>query len=253
MDKKGQVAIFVIIAVFVVAVIALFLFAKTGKPIISTGQEFSPERFIGDCVREAVGTTVDEMIPKGGPVNPKDYRMYNNTKVSYWCRNVNYFDPCINQYPRYIYFLGKELKDNIQGDINSCADNLRAELERRNYDVKGTLEVGNMNVELKKGVIDVTIPSDLTLSKNGATQHFSQFKTITSSPLYNFGLVAQEITSQEAQFCYFEYAGYTLLYPEFDISVYSLSDSTKIYTIKDTRSGKSMHGAIRGCAQPVGF
>ncbi|HLC52957.1 MAG TPA: hypothetical protein VJK03_00280, partial [Candidatus Nanoarchaeia archaeon] len=64
--------------------------------------------------------------------------------------------------------------------------------------------------------------------------------------------VAIEISSQEAKYCYFEYVGYMILHPEFDIQKTALSDSTKIYTIKDIRTEEVMRIATRSCAIPPG-
>ena len=62
-----------------------------------------------------------------------------------------------------------------------------------------------------------------------------------------------EISNQEAKYCYFEYVGYMLLYPKMDIEKFAMSDSTKIYTLKDKKSDKEMNIAIRSCAIPPGI
>ena len=94
---------------------------------------------------------------------------------------------------------------------------------------------------------------DFSFSKGGISQDFSSFATALKNPLYDIAYVANEIASQEAKFCYFEYVGFNILYNKFDIKKYTLSDSTKIYTIKDKQSGEEMNIAVRGCAIPAGF
>ena len=71
--------------------------------------------------------------------------------------------------------------------------------------------------------------------------------------MYDLASVANEIASQEAKFCYFEYVGFNILYNDFDIRKDTLSDSTKIYTIKHKKTAAEMNIAVRGCAIPAGF
>ena len=65
--------------------------------------------------------------------------------------------------------------------------------------------------------------------------------------------MAHEIVSQESQFCYFEYLGYMLLYPEYKIDKFRTSDETIIYTIDHKDSKEMFRFAVRGCVIPPGF
>ena len=44
-----------------------------------------------------------------------------------------------------------------------------------------------------------------------------------------------------------------VLYPEYDIRVYMMEDTTKIYTIKNKKTGETLKMATRGCALPAGL
>lgn len=252
MKKRGQIAIFVIVAVVLVAGIALLIYVRsTGRPSIPTGQEATPEQFMDSCIREAVRKRVPLLLDQGGVLEPTDFAVYHGTKVAYSCKTTNYYEPCVVQRPRFLKALSDELKNGIQSDVDSCVTKLKEELQNKNYEV--SFEKKALEVTLKPGTIAVTLPVNLVTSKNDQTQQFEAFSSVIRSPLYDLGLVAQEITSQEAQYCYFEYVGYSILYPEFAIGVETRSDSTKIYTITSTRTGETMHIAIRGCALPAGF
>ena len=229
----------------------MFFITRVTKPTIDTGREFEPEGFIETCTKDAVNGVLDKMIPQGGKVVPLDYATYNDIKVTYLCKNINYYEPCVNQYPSFLKFLKQELKDNIQGKVIACFNTLEAELRNRNYEVtRGNVFVA---LELKPEIIEVKTTTQLTLKKNNVVQRFTSFSTIVRSPLYDLGHVAQEIVSQEARFCYFSNDGFSILYPEFDVKRNTLSEGTKIYSIEHTETEEVMNIAIRGCAIPQGF
>ena len=250
-NKKAQVTIFIIVAIVLVVALSIFFLARQSKPALNTGQEFNPETVIGECVRDAVRKNVDIMMPQGGVFMPTDYALFKDTKVAYICKNVNYYERCINQYPRYITFLTSEVKQRIEPEIEGCLNTLEAELKNKNYEV--SLGAHSLDVQLEPGSINVNIPIDLTIQKNNVLQKFMIFNFALKNPLYDLGLVVNEITLQEAQRCYFEYVGYSLLYPDINVRVTTLSDSTKIYTLEHVKTGKEMNIAIRGCAIPAGF
>ena len=248
--RKAQISIFVIVALLLVAVIILF-FAIYREPTIKIGEEFTPESFIDKCLRKSLRETVDVMLLQGGFVSPTDYKIYNNIKVAYLCKNINFYDPCVTQYPLYITRLEQEIEINTRSAIEQCFISLEQELQDRRYEFSGGDSV--LEAKLKPWIVELTVFRDLSFSKGGVSQDFDSFTTGLSNPLYDIAYVANEIASQEAKFCAFEYVGFNILYNKFDIRKYTMSDSTKIYTIKDKQTGKEMNIAIRGCAIPAGF
>lgn len=252
MNNRGQVTMFVIAAILIVVVIVLFFLFSSGRlPDIAIGQDFDPEKFVETCVRDEVRKTVDLMLPQGGFVEPGDFRIYNDINVPYLCKNLNYYEPCIMQYPVYISNVGEEIENNIQEEIEQCFILLEQELDDRNYQHSG----GSVSTEitLKSKVIEIEVLRDFSFSKSGTARDFSSFNVLINSPLYDLAFIANEIASQEARTCSFEYLGFSLLRPEFDLRKNTLSDSTSIYTIKDKSTGKEMNIAIRGCVIPAGF
>ncbi len=250
MDKKGQIAIFVIVAILLVVIIAI-AFSVYRPPVLERTEEFIPETFIDKCLREEVREVIGVMLPQGGFVSPIDYKLYQNSKVTYLCKNINFYGSCITQHPLYIKKLEEEIEENIQEQIENCFINFEDELESRNYQYfGGEIEIG---VELKPGIVEATAYRDFTYSKGEVSKSFDSFDMAIRNPLYDIGIVANEIASQEAQFCHFSNDGFNLLYPKFDIRKFVFSDSTEIYTIKEKKSGAEMNIAIRGCAIPAGF
>src|SRR3989344_7817641 len=160
--RKGQIAIFVIVGLILVAAIT-FVFLAFGGPKIVTSTEFEPQQFIDKCIKESVRETVDVMIPQGGFVNPTDYKIYNNIKAAYLCKNINYYEPCVTQYPLYLSKLEEEIEENIRDDIEACFLGLEDELRKRNYEVSGgEIEI---NAVLKPEIIEITVLRDFSFNK----------------------------------------------------------------------------------------
>lgn len=251
LKKRGQTTIFVIMALVLVVVIILF-FVIYRSPRVSLRQDAdNPESFLDKCMRKEVRETIDVMLVQGGFVNPEDYKIYNDIKASYLCKNVNFYEPCVMQYPRYISQIEYGIESEIKEKVEECFFLMEEELDKRNYQHSG----GPVEIEvvLKPGKVEVISHRNFSFSKDDVSRIFNSFKIVLNTPLYNLAYVAQEIASQEAEFCYFEYVGYMVLYPEFSIRKFVTSDSTKIYTITDKKTGAQMNIAIRGCAIPAGF
>ena len=249
-NKKGQVAIFVIVAIIIVAIFVLYL-ALSNKPILSGQNEVNFQSAIDKCVKDAVEEATDKMIPQGGFIEPENYKIYKNTKVSYLCENIGYYKPCINQHPLLINEEVKEIENYIAPRVEQCFSNTKTELEKRNYNV--LMSGMNLSVSLASGKIIIDIDRKVTLSKNEQTQTFDKFNVELTNPIYDLSKVAIEIANQESKFCYFEYVGYMILYPKVSIEKFAFSDSTKIYTIRDKQSKKEMNIATRSCAIPGGI
>jgi hypothetical protein len=247
-NRRGQMVIFVIIAILLVlGIILLFMFYRTPEALV--GDSFDPESFLDSCLRDGLREKTSIMIAQGGFLEPGDYKVYDDTKVTYLCKNVNYYEPCVAQYPLYLTSLKKEIESNMESDVEECFFSLEDELSDRSYAYSG----GDFEIDvvLKPGIIEFNVIRDFSFSKEGISRDFDEFRVELRNPLYDLGNVAQTIMSQEARFCFFEYVGYTTLYPRFFITRHDLSDATKIYTIQDRESGAKMHVAVRGCVLPA--
>ena len=240
----------VIVAIFLVAAfILLFLFNK--PKMLTTGGTTDPQGVIESCVRSGVLEAEGKMLPQGGFANPTNFKNYQHTHVAYLCQNIGYFSPCIQQHPMLLSDIQREIENYTSGKIEQCFQTVSEDLKRKNYEV--TMDPMQFNISLSPGVILVDIQRKMVVSKSGTTQAFDSFAVNVQSPMYDLSRVAMDIASQEAKYCYFEYVGYMILYPRFDIRKFTMSDSTRIYTLKDRYSNKVMNVAIRGCAIPPGI
>ena len=240
-NKKAQIAIWVILAILLVFVI-LSIFLVRKKPGIDSVLEAEPNVYIEKCARDYVNEAVDLMLPQGGFVEPKDYKVYENMKIAYLCKNSKNIYGCINQHPALLDEITKEIENYISPKIEMCFSQLKEEIEKR----RGKLELGeiNLSVDLSLSRVIVKIDRVIIMTKAEKTSKYENFNTEMNSPIYDLTNVAIEISNSENKYCYFEYVGYMITHSRFSIEKWMMGDNTKIYTIEDRESKKKMNIAI---------
>jgi len=248
--KRGQVTLWIIIALaIVVGFLILFTFRRA--PSVSVEAESNPAAFIDKCARKAINDAVDQIIPHGGFIEPVNYIEYNRINVSYLCENRNYYLPCINAHPMLITEITNEIHNLTQPILDQCFSNLKTELEKRQNKV--VYDPMKFIIELAPNKVFVNIDRKVTVTRAEEARKFEKFNIQVVNPIYDLANVAIEIANNEANYCYFEYVGYMLLYPRWKIDVFSFSEGTRIYTITDKDSEKQMNVAIRSCVIPAGL
>lgn len=252
-EVKGQVALFVVIAVVVVGSILLIIVLRSRSPLpISSGSPSDPGSYIESCMQNQVEELMESVLPSSGFSNYQDSVNYKGTKVPYLCKNINFYEPCVNQQPLLINEVEKRLASQLTSNITSCLSTLEQELRDQNYEVT-RMGTTDLTIELRKEVVVATLTTDLSISKGDVNSKFTIFTSRVRSPLYSLLTVVNEIVAQESRFCYFSNDGFTLLNSEFDIRKDVLPDATKVYGVEHRLTGKTMYAAIRGCAIPAGF
>jgi hypothetical protein len=249
-NKRGQIAIAVIIAILIVAII-LIVFGVGRRPSVEVTAETNPQAFVEKCTRDATEEAIELLLPQGGFIEPEDFKLYNDIKISYLCKHRGHYRPCINQHPMFLNEIKREIANHVQPQVEQCLLNLKSELEKRQYEV-GLYRV-NTSVSLGPDRVITAITGRVTIAKGEETRGFERIEAEVKNPLYDLASIAMSIANSEAIYCYFEYVGYMSLYPRFQIKKTSVSDSTSIYTIIDRESDKEMNIAIRGCVIPAGI
>jgi len=249
-NKKSQITIFIILGIILVAAVVIY-FALRGDiripgihPRIT---DFSSE--MEKCVSDNTLKAVNIMLPQGGLINPEHYKLYKDSSVEYLCYTNLYYKPCINQHPMYLNDLSGEIKNYISGKVEDCFYNLQQEYQSKGYNVN--MQATNMNVILNPKQINVVIDKKIDVSKNNEAKSYSGFNIKVNSPLYDLAMIASKIVADEAKYCYFESLGNNLLYPDYLIEKTNVGydeTSSKIYSITEKFSGKTLLIAIRGCA-----
>tara|TARA_Y100000310_G_scaffold63517_1_gene58943 strand:- start:2023 stop:2796 length:774 start_codon:yes stop_codon:yes gene_type:complete len=257
MRNKGQVAVFVIVGVLLVAAIALFFLFRSGKiPSIVVGFEEDPQLFLESCIESKISKGADLLLKQGGNINPLLYKTFKfgeegYQNISYLCYTSKNYVPCVNQEPVLIKHLEDEISTYIGEDLEECFSDWKTNMEKQNYKVNlGSL---NYSVNLEPNQIIVEANRGISLNKKEESFQYEEFRVVIRNKLYDLSILSQEILSQEAEFCNFDHLGYMILYSDFDIDKFRTGDLDTIYTIIDKKSGDKMRFAIRGCVIPSGI
>lgn len=250
MNNRGQVTIFIIIALMLAVLIALIFVART-PPKYGISSEGSPQPYIDGCTKQYVKEALKKIEMYGGDLSPKFSVIYNDTNRSYLCYTNQYFKPCINQRPRLIEHIESQITEYIKPRLlDECFVSLSEKMKNR-YDV----QMGDMDVKTRlfPNEVLVEVNRKFIMSREGVkSREFDSFKIQLIHPIYNLAEISNEIVNQEAQFCNFDNLGYMIMHPEYDITKFETGNSDIIYTVKDRNSGNDFNFAIRSCALPPG-
>jgi len=247
-NRRGQVTIFIIVAIVLVAIVALFFVLRSmAVPKIVHLAEENPEAFMQLCIEDDLNAITHLLTLQGGFYDPKDYVLVgNDNKATYLCKNVGSFKPCINQHPMYFTEVANEVKREISPVIEQCFNDMETGFEEKGMDVVlGDNTI--IDVNLAPENVFVNVKRDFSLIQKGEMKNYQEVNLGLRSSLYDLSHVAARIANNEAEFCYFSAIGYMALHPEYLISMRKYSDGTKAYTLTDSQTGDEMNFATRGC------
>ncbi len=249
MNKRGQVTIFVIVAIVLVAIF-LILFLYRGGPNLFQAAEVSPTGYLKDCIEPEIKATVDVLSKNGGYLNPDGTVMYNGEEIKYLCYASDFYDTCVVQQPMIKSHFEKELNSIIQPKAEQCVRSLKQEYERRGYSVSA-LSVDSL-VEIVPGKIKVNFVAPMTVTKE-SSQTFREFDVQMNSEIYDLLFIASSIVDFEAAFGDSETTLYIQYYPNIKIEKILLSDGTTIYKLSNVVTKEEFVFASRSVAWPPGY
>jgi len=257
-NKKGQVTIFIIIAILLVSVVVLFFIFKDNL-IPNNGNvdiEANPGEFLKNCIQEKIDEGVEIISHQGGYINPElniNFKFdgeENPVKTAYLCYTSNRYSPCINQEPLLIQHLKEEIKRYIEDDVGICFRELEKGLEKKGIVVEGKGYNG-FEVELNMKKIIININSKLILTKADERRELKNIEVIIPSRFYDLGIVVQEILSQESFGCSFNEFDYMDFHPGiYKINKLETGDGITFYKVIHRNSGEWFRFALKGCVIP---
>jgi len=240
--KRGQVTIFIIIAIFIVALGTLAYFFYPQIKSTLRAEEKTPQGFIRFCIEDKIKDTVNILSLQGGSVEPEFYFPYNNVSIEYLCYTNENYKTCVVQQPLLKTHIEKEIKENIEDEVNYCFTSLKENYQKRGYDVQ--LEEGETKVELLPQRIVTTFNKKLTLSK-GETERYEKFEVVLNNNLYELIAIANSIIEWEATQGDADVRIYMAYYPNLKVEKNLRDDGTRIYIITDRNTGDKFQFASR--------
>lgn len=251
--KRGQLAIFVIIAIVIVFIILVVVFYPKIKLIV-TGEEFTPQTYIRTCLGGDVKSAIALLNKQGGYANPEGFVVYNeegnDEKVKFLCYTSEYYKTCTVQQPLIMGHYERELSKIIEPKAKTCFANLKTEYEKRGYSVTGILKDVKTEVDLKG--IKMTFESPLTITKE-STERFSDVEVFLDSQMYNLLSIVQSLVEFESTYGDSEITAFMQYYPNLKIEKIKMSDGTKIYKVSDIITKEKFLFASRSLSWPPGY
>lgn len=246
MYKRGQVTIFVIIALVIVGIIIAFI----AYPRISiVSGDVNPSSYLSECINPMLEESLEIVSKQGGSFVPDNYLVYQDEKIQYLCYTAEDYKPCIVQQPLLVRHIEIELKEQIEPQARQCVQDLMEEYERDGYSVQST--PGEVNVSILPGQISVDFNAPMTVTKEN-TQTFQKFAVSKKSEMYGLLGTAVSIIQFESTLGDSETTLYLQYYPDLKIEKLKRGDDT-IYTLSNVITREEFTFATRSLVWPQGY
>jgi len=246
-NKRGQLTIFIIIAIIIVAsIIAFFLYYKPETNSLP-GQKLD----IANCIEEGMASPIQELSLKAGIIKPTFNTQYLDENITVICYTDEYHKPCIVQQPFLKQTFEKNLAILMQPKIKACYDNSIADLKANGYDVipgeiKYTLEIVPAGIEMK-----IDAPTTIRVEGTGQTLP-REIDLKFPSQIYDVLTIANSILQFETSYGDSEVSSFMFYYPDLNIQKIRREEGMKIYIISDKKEIKYTF-ASRSYAWPPGY
>mgnify|MGYP001587717705 FL=1 len=250
-NKKGQVTIFIIIAIIIVGAVVLIYVLRPGVEVGTGFDAGNPIGFIQNCLEDEIGSTVDLISKQGGSVDPEFSYLYGGSPVEYLCYTSEYYATCVVQQPLLKQHVESEIKEDISEEVASCFNNLEENYKNEGYTV--TLDPGKTTVELlPKRVVTNLEGYVLTVSK-AETARYDSFNVVLNNNLYELVSIANSIIEWETKYGSAETTVYMSYYKDLKVEKINQQDGTTIYILTDRNTGDKFQFASRSVALPPGY
>jgi len=248
--NKGQVTIFIIIAILIVGLAVLFYFVIPRAEVTTVFDEKNPYAFIQTCLEDKIEDTIETISLQGGSLEPEHYIVHQDETVEYLCYTNEYYRACVMQQPLLKQHIESEIEDEVKEDVISCFNALRESYEEKNYNVN--LESGRTTVELLPKRIVTSFDYVLTVSK-AQTDRYDSFSVVLNNNLYELVGITNSILESEALYGEAETTLYMNYYQDLKVEKSKKSDGSTVYILTDRNNEKKFQFASRSMVLPPGY
>ncbi|MEK6918968.1 MAG: hypothetical protein AABW73_02920 [Nanoarchaeota archaeon] len=250
-DKRGQVTIFIIIALVIVVLVGLLSYFWNDVKTFTI--ETNPQSFLETCLSDPIKNSVSKILLSGGVSVNKNYYLYNGRKIEFLCYTNEYYKTCVLQQPFLKDFISKEIVNDLRPAVFDCLTSLRSEMESKGYAVTSSSSRSDLIMNLSLNRMDFIIVSPLTFSKGESAQSFSSFTISKRSEVYSLIMSAVYILNWEARYGDFDTLSFMLSYPDLRLEKQKQSDGSKIYILSSRSTLEEFNFASRSISWPPGL
>ena len=251
MNKKGQITIFVILGIVILAIIGLLYYAVHTQTIpnpFTSASTISVSDQVGHCL-DTLGTEALDLLGKqGGELTPTLYQNWCvNTKECYQVNYLCYTDqlePCVNREPFIEQHMEQEMQLYMDQHLSDCVNpNLWKE---SGY----TVSAGEHHSKVSIGREDVLVIVDwpLTIQKGNFVETQERFSQTFHVPLGLLSETAHDIVNSEITAGDFWVVPYvTSKHGNVEIEKH-LAKNSKIYIVNAFQDNYKFYFAVQGWA-----
>ena len=244
---RGQVTIWIIVAIILVAVIVLLFALRVPQRLFLPS---TPNAQLGDCIDDKLNDAVNVISAKGGSANPVNALMYQGEKIEYLCYTNQYYQTCANQQPLLKQHIEREILEYINDDAVKCVQNLKQDLIKKGYSVsEGKTDI---NVNILPNNVKVIVSGFSAVSEEQGVR-YSNFEASRKSELYDFVMLTNSILNWEARYGDSDITTYMFYYPNMKLEKYKQGDGSKMYILTDRQSKDKFAFATRSLSWPAGY
>jgi len=198
MYKRGQVTIFIIIAIILIAAVSLYFIFKDRISVEHIPTEIEPlYTQIISCLEETNKEGVEYLGMHGGY-----YEVPKSISISYFADNVPYYYLNSKTYIPSVERVEGELENYIHNYLSNCLD--FESFREQGYGVKeGDLLV---SVSIKENYIKTKLDYPLTITKEDSAKRLREFEIESNSNINDLLEVSEEIVNS-----YLENPGFVCL------------------------------------------
>jgi len=247
-DKRGQVTIFIIIAILIV-LIGLFIFLIYPRLTASGGFDTeNPKAFIQSCVEDDLEEIVEIISIQGGIYEePLLYDYYQLEKVQYLCHTPNYDELCTAKTAFLREYVEEIISEAIKDKVNSCFETLKNNYIEKGFGVILKSEFGIVKTNLLPQRIFLEFQGyEITLSKGDNSETYKNFNTRETTNLRKLVDISSEIINDEASMIGgIDINPYRMENLEVDIKVTQRTEGTTVYHLIYEETGDFFQFATR--------
>jgi len=248
--NKGQVTIFIIIAILIVGAAVLFFFVIPRAEVTTEFDEKNPYAFIQVCLEDKIEDTIETISLQGGSLEPEHYIIHEGEAVEYLCYTNEYYRNCVMQQPLLKQHIESEIENEIKEDVISCFNALEESYKEKSYNVN--IGPGITTVELLPKRVVASFDYVLTVSK-AQTDRYDSFSVVLNNNLYELVGITNSILELEALYGEAETTLYMNYYHDLKVEQSKKSDRSTVYILTDINNGKKFLFALRSGVLPPGY
>ncbi|MEK6928278.1 MAG: hypothetical protein AABX11_07640 [Nanoarchaeota archaeon] len=248
--KRGQVTIFIILALALIAIIALFFMYPQIKGVGGIDAIQNPKVYLEKCLEPSLTKLITQLSANGGDIVPQGFLEYNGQKIKYLCYTSEYYKTCTVQQPLIKDHFDDVITSEIKNSVQNCMTNLIAEYESKGWSVSSG--ESKVSAEIVPNYVDIRIDSPMTLTKD-TSRTIKTFDLSFMSNMYEILYIATSIVEFESKLGDAETTAYLNYYPNVRIKKNQLSDGSVIYNIENVITEESFTFASRSLPWPPGY